>query len=202
MKKVLHVGCGQETIKNSTKIFETDEWSETRLDIDETIDPPVDIIADIRDLSQIPDASFDAIYSSHNLEHLFAHEIEPTLNGFYRILKDDGEVFIACPDLEGVAKHIVNGNLTEPIYDSPAGPIAPIDIIYGHRRSLKAGRHYMAHKCGFTIKVLLGVLKNCGFNSGAGSTDGISMWVNAIKPEDKLKEIENRFRLHMGVEVD
>ena len=64
MKKVLHVGCGQETIKNSTKIFETDEWSETRLDIDETIDPPVDIIADIRDLSQIPDASFDAIYSS------------------------------------------------------------------------------------------------------------------------------------------
>ena len=128
----------------------------------------------------------------HNLEHLFAHEIEPTLNGFYRILKDD-EVFIACPDLEGVAKHIVNGNLTEPIYESPAGPIAPIDIIYGHRRSLKAGRHYMAHKCGFTIKVLLGVLKNCGFNSGAGSTDGISIWVNAIKPEDKLKEIENRF---------
>ena len=94
----------------------------------------MDIIADIRDLSQIPDA-IDAIYSSHNLEHLFAHEIEPTLNGFYRILKDDGEVFIACPDLEGVAKHIVNGNLTEPIYESPAGPIAPIDIIYGHRRS-------------------------------------------------------------------
>ena len=98
--------------------------------------------------------------------------------------------------------YIVNGNLTEPIYESPAGPIAPIDIIYGHRRSLKAGRHYMAHKCGFTIKVLLGVLKNCGFNSGAGSTDGISIWVNAIKPEDKLKEIENRFRLHMGAEVD
>jgi len=202
MKKVLHVGCGQETIKNSTKIFETDEWQETRLDIDETLDPPPHILADIRDLSQIPDCSFDAVYSSHNLEHLFAHEVEPTLKGFNRILKDDGEVFIACPDLEGIANHIVNGNLTEPIYHSPAGPIAPIDILYGHRPALKAGRHYMAHNCGFTINVLLGILKTCGFHSGAGAKDGISIWVNAIKPPDKLKEIESRFRLHMGAEVD
>lgn len=197
MKKVLHVGCGQQTIKNSTHIFNKSDWVETRLDIDPSIIPKPDIVADIKDLQGVDDSSYDAIYSSHNIEHLYPHEVEPTLKSFYRVLNDTGEVFIACPDLQGVAKHVAEGNLLGTLYESPAGPIAAIDILYGHRISLQGGKHYMAHKCGFTIQALLGLLKNCGFNSGVGSSDGINMWVNAIKPSDKLEEIEKNFKRHL-----
>ena len=66
MKKLLHVGCGPQTKENSTKTFEKSDWTEVRLDIDETIIPKPDIIASLTDLSMIDDKSFDAIYSSHN----------------------------------------------------------------------------------------------------------------------------------------
>ena len=58
--------------------------------------------------------------------------------------------------------------LYEKAYESPAGPISPIDMIYGHRGFIEKGDHYMSHKSGFTLKNLLGVLKHCGFQSVAG----------------------------------
>ena len=58
--------------------------------------------------------------------------------------------------------------LTQVAYDSPAGPIAPIDIIlYGYRPSMANGNLFMAHRCGFTRKVLEGTLQSCGFKSVA-----------------------------------
>jgi predicted SAM-dependent methyltransferase len=36
----------------------------------------------------------DALYSSHNIEHVFAHEVVPTLKEFRRVLKPDGFVVI------------------------------------------------------------------------------------------------------------
>lgn len=50
-----------------------------------------------------------------------------------------------------------------PPITSPAGPIAPIDILYGNRISLQAGNRYVAHRCGFTAKVLEGTHQSAGF---------------------------------------
>jgi hypothetical protein len=44
-------------------------------------------------------------------------------------------------------------------YTAPAGPIAPLDILYGHRASMARGNLFMAHRCGFTQKVLTGTLQ-------------------------------------------
>ena len=55
--------------------------------------------------------------------------------------------------------------LTEAAYQSGMGPITPLDIIYGHRVSMQQGNLYMAHRCGFTAKVLAGTLKAAGFSS-------------------------------------
>ena len=200
-KKLLHVGCGPKTRFQSTKIFGNDDWEETRLDIDSAIDPTPDIIGSMVDLSMIEDGVYDAVYSSHNIEHLFPHEVEPALAEFYRVLNNEGEVFIACPDLQGVAKHVAEGNLLGKLYDSPAGPIAAIDILYGHRAAIQQGKHYMAHKCGFTVEVLVGLLSNKGFLSCAGASDGINMWVNCIKTKDKAEEIKKRLSDHLGSEV-
>lgn len=40
-----------------------------------------------------------------------------------------------------------------------------IDIIYGHRAPMAAGNLFMAHRCGFTKKVLIATLQASGFQS-------------------------------------
>jgi hypothetical protein len=60
---------------------------------------------------------------------------------------------------------VANDQLTDTAYVSPAGPITPLDILFGFRQSLAKGDLYMAHRCGFTRKVLHGTLKAAGFQS-------------------------------------
>src|SRR5947209_1666250 len=72
MPTFLHVGCGPKRKSGTTRGFQRDEWTELRLDIDPSVKP--DIIGTITDLSAVADASVDALYSSHNIEHLYPHE--------------------------------------------------------------------------------------------------------------------------------
>lgn len=161
MKTFLHVGCGPKRKDQTTRGFNTAEWNEQRLDIDEGVNP--DIVGTMTDMSAVPDASVDAIFSSHNIEHLYAHEVPLALAEFKRALKPDGFVVITCPDLQSVCALVAQDKLTEAAYTSPAGPIAPIDILYGHRPPMARGNLYMAHRCGFTQKVLTGTLQAAGF---------------------------------------
>ena len=64
-KKLLHVGCGRLTKSNTTPEFNTDKWSEIRVDIDESVNP--DIVASLTDMSAVESSSYDAVYSSHNI---------------------------------------------------------------------------------------------------------------------------------------
>ena len=183
-KKFLHVGCGRLTKANSTPEFQKKEWIETRLDIDESVTP--DIISSITDMSVVDSDSFDAVYSSHNIEHLFSHEVPLALKEMHRVLCDDGFLVITCPDLQSVCEHVVNDKLTEPLYQSGMGPISPIDIIYGHRSSISSGNHYMAHKGGFTAKVLYSTLTGVGFKCAAVARQpkAFNLWAVAYKNID------------------
>ncbi len=182
MKTFLHVGCGVNRKQQSTLAFAGPDWSEVRLDIDPAAEP--DIVGSMGDLGSLTADSFDAIYSSHNIEHLYPHEVVPVLRGFLRVLKVDGFFVVTCPDLRSVARLVADDRLTEPAYLSPAGPIAPIDILYGHRPHLAAGNLYMAHRCGFTLKVLTGTLRDAGFNavaSMARESPFFDLWAVASK---------------------
>lgn len=161
MKTFLHVGCGPKNKKFTTPGFNTPQWEEKRLDIDESVSP--DIVGSITDMSAIADTSMDAIFSSHNIEHLYPHEVPVALNEFKRVLKPDGFLVITCPDLQSVCALIAQDKLTEAAYNSPAGPIAPLDILYGHRPSIARGNLYMAHRCGFTQKALKNTLLASSF---------------------------------------
>lgn len=157
----LHVGCGGKRKDRTTAGFNTPEWIERRLDIDAGVNP--DIVGTMTDMSAVPDASVDAVYSSHNIEHLYSHEVPVALAEFKRVLKPDGFVVITCPDLQSVCALVAQDRLTEPAGTSSAGPIAPLDMLYGHRPALAQGNLYMAHRCGFTQKVLRGTLRAGGF---------------------------------------
>ena len=115
------------------------------------------------DMSAVAPASVDAVFSSHNIEHLYPHEVPLALAEFKRVLLPTGFVVITCPDLQSVCALVAQDKLTEPAYVSPAGPITPLDILYGHRPAMARGNLYMAHRCGFTQKVLTSTLQAAGF---------------------------------------
>ena len=126
-KKFLHVGCGSLDKNGATPEFAKAIWDETRLDIDEDVNP--DVVASITDMSPVASSTYDAVYSSHNIEHLFAHEVPPALREMSRVLKDDGYLVITCPDLQSVCEQVANNKLMDSLYQSGMGPIAALDIL-------------------------------------------------------------------------
>jgi SAM-dependent methyltransferase len=191
-KTFLHVGCGSITQQQTTAAFAGSSWRELRLDIDPAVKP--DIVGTMTNMVAVADQSVDAIFSSHNIEHLYAHEIPLALREFLRVLKSDGFAVVTCPDLQSVAVLVAQDKLTEPAYISPKGPIAPLDILYGFRPSLAAGNLFMAHHCGFTEKALTNLLMSCGFASVVSRRRPLAfdLWAVAAKsamPEDTLRAL-------------
>jgi protein O-GlcNAc transferase len=162
-RTVLHVGCGDYHPEALPPQFRGPGWKEIRLDINPAVSP--DVVASITDMSAVPSGSVDAIWSSHNIEHLYAHEVPQALYEFWRVLKPGGLALIAVPDIQEVARHVAQGNLDQTLYQSPAGPICPIDVIFGHRSSIARGNPFMAHKTAFTAEALGRKLKEAGFTT-------------------------------------
>ncbi len=183
MKTLLHVGCGPKRKDRTTSGFNTPEWDEIRLDIDASVQP--DVTGTMTDMSAVADGSVDAVFSSHNIEHLYPHEVPVALAEFRRVLADDGFVVVTCPDLQSVCALVAADKLTEAAYESPAGPIAPVDILYGHRAAMTRGNLYMAHRCGFTRRVLDATLRGAGFAATAtlARPAQFELWAVASKSE-------------------
>ena len=184
----LHVGCGPK-YKNRTP-FANKNWNEIRLDIDSTVQP--DVVGTMTDMKGVCSASVDAVFSSHNIEHLYAHEVEVALAEFHRVLKPDGFVLLTCPDLQSICALVANDQLTDTAYQSGMGPITPLDMLYGHRQSMSAGNLYMAHRCGFTKKVMAHTLLSAGFDAGVKSRPNVyDLWAVGVKSSadnsDRLK---------------
>lgn len=179
-KVVLHVGCGQPNPDKLHATFRSAEWREIRLDIDPDATP--DIVCDILDMAVVATASVDAVWSSHNVEHLFAHQVPIALGEFHRVLKPRGFALITLPDLQAVGRYIAEGRLEDVLYESPAGPIRPVDIVYGHRASISRGNRFMAHKTGFTAKTLGEKMVRAGFDPVRVKRSGLNLWAIGYKP--------------------
>src|SRR4051812_33958415 len=123
LANVLHVGCGDYAREKLPAVFQTG-WREIRLDIDPGVHP--DFVASITDMHVISDGMVGAVYSSHNIEHLYPHEVSLALREMHRVLTPTGFAFIRLPDLQEVARHVAEGRLEDPLYMSPMGPIAPL----------------------------------------------------------------------------
>jgi predicted SAM-dependent methyltransferase len=125
----------------------------------------------------------DAIWSSHNLEHLQRHEVPQALAEFIRVLKPNGLLLLTLPDLQQVAQLVVEDRLEDQAYHSSSGPITPLDMIFGHTASLAHGNPFMAHRTGFTARTLNKALVEAGFvevSLRAGTA--FDLWATAYKP--------------------
>ncbi len=188
----LHVGCGPQSQFGTP--FADKAWNEIRLDIDSSVRP--DVVGTMTDMAAVGDCAVDAVYSSHNIEHLYPHEVPIALEEFRRVLKPEGFVLITCPDLQSVCRLVAENKLCDPAYESGIGPITPLDILYGHRASLQAGNLYMAHRCGFTAKVLGETLRQAGFLSAVKSRPrAFDLWaIGAVNQSGEwLLEHANHF---------
>jgi SAM-dependent methyltransferase len=190
---VLNVGCGPKGRGHGFTGLA--DWREVRMDIDPGVHP--DVLGSMTDMNTVATGSVDAIVSSHNIEHLYPHEVPVALAEFVRVLKADGMVLITCPDLQSVCARVARGDLASPLYTSDAGPIAAIDILYGFRSAMAAGNLYMAHRCGFTLDVLANTLQACGFARCVGQVrpEQFDLWMLASKvslDDDTLHQLARR----------
>jgi SAM-dependent methyltransferase len=143
---LVNVGCGPRNSVSLPVYF--DGWRQLRVDVDASVEP--DIIADLTDLSPIPDGSADAVWAAHCIEHLYEHQVAVAIGEFRRVLREDGFVCVIVPDLQAVAQYFVADQSHEPLYHSPAGPVTPHDVFFGFGAAIARGRISMAHRCGFT----------------------------------------------------
>jgi SAM-dependent methyltransferase len=186
---MLHVGCGVTAKSSLPKVFQAAHWQEIRLDIDPGVNP--DIVGSITDLHMVPSASIDAIWSSHNLEHLNSFEVPNALEEFKRVLKPGGFALISLPDLRAVARHVANDQLVQPLYHSAAGPISALDILFGHQASLARGNHHMAHRTGFTASTLGEALLLAGFAEvRVHEGQRLDLWALATLPDTAPSVLE------------
>lgn len=183
VKTVLNVGCGSKGPSGGRPIdpqFQGDGWREIRLDIEPAVEP--DIVASVTDMGVVPDQRADALWSSHNVEHLFYHEVGLALKEFFRVIKPGGVAVVCTPNMQMVAEQVTRGELEKPLYHSPAGPICPIDVLWGHRAHIAAGHHHMAHKTGFTPQTLGAHLLRAGFKPIRLSKRGFEIVATAQRP--------------------
>jgi SAM-dependent methyltransferase len=144
----LLVNVGSGTRESAVLPPYFDGWQQLRVDVDPTVTP--DIVADITDLSQIPDASTDAVWAAHCIEHLYEHQVAQALAEFRRVLRDDGFLCVIVPDLQTVARFVAEDRFHEALYQAPAGAVSAHDMFFGYGAAIAAGRTSMAHRCGFT----------------------------------------------------
>ncbi|MBV8362791.1 MAG: class I SAM-dependent methyltransferase [Deltaproteobacteria bacterium] len=120
-------------------------------------------MANIADLSALPDRTVDAVWSAHCVEHLFAHQVPVALAEFRRVLRETGFACVIVPDLQAIAHWIATDRLRETIYQSEAGPVTAHDMLWGFGAAIARGKIAMAHHCGFTPSSFLDCFKEAGF---------------------------------------
>lgn len=173
------------------------EFQQETLDIDPSVGATV--VCDARDMASKLEANqYDAIYCSHNLEHYYTHDVPKVLRGFLHILKPDGWAEIWVPDIpavmqECVSKHI---ELDVPLYQSEAGPISALDILYGWRKQIEeSGQEFYAHKTGFSQHTLYKTMMEAGFAAAypiqRGSRLEIGVLAFKAVPSEQTKRIFN-----------
>jgi SAM-dependent methyltransferase len=190
---VLNAGSGPYDLDRLHVVFRDSGWTEVRYDIDKFVKP--DLVGSIVDLGAIGDATFDAIWCSHNLEHLHTHDVPRALAEFRRVLKLDGFALICTPDLESIAELVVDGRLEDVAYQSPAGPITALDMLYGLSVSIERGNSFMCHKTGFTTDRLGRLLVASGFSEvlvKRGSS--YDLWAVALMPEANKENLLRHLR--------
>jgi SAM-dependent methyltransferase len=189
LKRLLNVGGGDKTIPLPPQYA---EFEHCLLDIDPKGSP--DILCDARKLFTLEAGRFDAVYCSHNLEHYYRHDVLKVLVGFMHVLKDGGFAHILVPDIMEVMRATLDRGLDidDVLYQSPAGPIIVLDVLYGYGVEIqRTGQDFYAHKTGFSRTSLLKALAGAGFSKTFSRAENFEIDALAFKgaPDQATRDL-------------
>lgn len=141
----------------------------------------MDIRGDIRDLSYIPAESCDAVWNAGSLPYLYAHEVGPVLANIHRILKRNAVFLFSVADMQRLGQYAYQGKFEKKLYDSPAGPITTLDLMYGHAASIAHGQFDRAIRTGFISSSIANKLTRVGFGDVEVKREALMLHVTARK---------------------
>jgi predicted SAM-dependent methyltransferase len=112
----------------------------------------VDFVGDISDLSQFDDGSIEEVYASHTLEHVNQKNIRKTIEGIYRVLKDNGKFYVSVPDMDMLCKIFLD-------------PKPPVGIKYEVMRMIFGGQtdEFDFHYFGWNMSFIEYFFTEAGF---------------------------------------
>ena len=140
--KLLHLGCGLTAPQGWTNVDGSlNAWLAQRPRLkafgvalrvvprDKAAVPwPTNIlIADLRKRLPFPDGSFDAVYSSHTIEHLHRDGALKLLREAWRVLRPGGRCRTLVPDLKKIVDDYVAGRAAA--YSAHGPPHSPMDSV-------------------------------------------------------------------------
>jgi hypothetical protein len=70
---------------------------------------------------------------------------------------------VKCPDIGAIVKAIPSIGLEGTLYQSPSGPVTPLDVLYGFRPAIASGAEWMRHRTAFDAARLHKALTAAGF---------------------------------------
>lgn len=184
----LNTNCGVAGPSRLQSAFIGPEWREVRFDVVPA--PGIDLVGNLADLrGVIGDATFDGVWAPHNLVRLWDHEVPLALAEFARILKPDGFALVSSPDLAAIAQFVTEKGLDAVAYESPAGPITPIDLIFGYRPAMAAGHRHLAHRTGFTAQRMARLALANGFHHVRVARTAFDFVAVLLKPGCRTLEV-------------
>lgn len=163
-KVLLNLGSGRThlTELGCLETLPVGDWQEVRVDLDEDAEP--DVVADLRSLP-FEDDYADAAISLGVLEHFEEPALPSVFGEIARVLKPGGVVKLVVPDMQAICAVIAEGRLTDVLFESSAGPVRALDIVYGYSPML-AEHPLWGHRTGFTAATLADWLGSVGFEGG------------------------------------
>lgn len=116
--------------------------------------PKVDLVFDIRGRFPFEESAIAEIFSAATLEHFRRHHQEHILREFFRILQPGGLLRISTPDLEAIARGILEG-----------GDLALINQhLFGKYKSEET-EDYDVHRWMFPAGAMMELLRAIGFTA-------------------------------------
>jgi hypothetical protein len=168
-KKLLHIGALQEP-----PMFRGGEWKKHH-------QPEVETGGLLPLLESQEENSFDGVFVAEGVERLYGHQVQPALTHLHRILRQEGRFIIAVPDMQGVAAFVAEGMMDDPLYQTPRGPLVPLNLLYGDSSAIADGREDMASHTGFTAKSLAKHMLAAGFSNVLVQREWLTLWAIGYK---------------------
>lgn len=122
------------------------------LNVDIVPFPGVDLVFDIRKRFPIDSGVIAEVFSAATLEHFRKHHNEHILREFFRILQPGGFLRVCTPDIEAIARGLLNGKDLDRMNQHFFGKFKEEDT-----------DDYDVHRWMYPIKAMMETLKKIGF---------------------------------------